>query len=152
MTKHAIGLYLLILHSTFSHAQQVYKWTDAQGKTHYGDVLPEGAKPATPPAVITIIKPTESQRAEALARAAKEKAQLQQQNEQAAASAAPSAAKEETAEPAAPANSNESCEAQWQKFNDSYACFDPYRLANGTIRAEGYEQCAEVKMPDKCKY
>ena len=40
-----------------------------------------------------------------------------------------------------------SCEEEWKKFHDSAACFARYRIANGSVKAEAYKHCVEVKQP-----
>lgn len=37
---------MVLVCSAQVQAQALYKWVDAQGKTHYGDQLPEGQKPS----------------------------------------------------------------------------------------------------------
>ncbi|HEY2190350.1 MAG TPA: hypothetical protein VGH48_17465 [Caldimonas sp.] len=39
------------------------------------------------------------------------------------------------------------CAAMRKRFADSQACFAPYRLANGAIRAEAYKRCRETPDP-----
>lgn len=48
------------------------------------------------------------------------------------------------------ADKNITCEEQWRRYRESLACFAPYRLVNGAIRAEAFKKCAEVKQPALC--
>lgn len=41
-----------------------------------------------------------------------------------------------------------SCQAQWRRFNEAYACLDPYRVKDGGVRAEGFEHCPVLSQPD----
>lgn len=45
----------------------------------------------------------------------------------------------------------ESCEERWRRYRESVACFAPYRLVNGGVKAEAYRHCKEVKQPEFCK-
>jgi hypothetical protein len=42
------------------------------------------------------------------------------------------------------------CEQEWKKYRKSQACFAPYRLVNGGIKAEAFKHCREMKQPDLC--
>jgi hypothetical protein len=42
------------------------------------------------------------------------------------------------------------CEKEWKKYRESEACFAPYRLANGGIKAEAFKHCTEIKQPKLC--
>jgi len=39
------------------------------------------------------------------------------------------------------------CEEEWKRFHESAACFSRYRNANGSVKAEAYKHCVEVKQP-----
>lgn len=46
------------------------------------------------------------------------------------------------------AGADNSCEAQWQRFNEAYACLEPYRIKEGRVRAEGFKHCPVLAQPD----
>lgn len=43
------------------------------------------------------------------------------------------------------------CKKAWKKYKKSQACFAPYRLVNGGIKAEAFKHCTEVKQPELCE-
>ena len=43
------------------------------------------------------------------------------------------------------------CKKAWKKYKESEACFAPYRLVNGGIKAEAFKHCTEVKQPELCE-
>lgn len=140
----ALPLLCLLSISVVTYGGEIYKWTDQNGQIHYGDSTAGSQNPnATtidwPNATIT-----GEQRQEADARLKREQTQLKQ-NVAPDESQAPS----QGASGATPTGAeHNSCEAQWKKYEDSYACFDPYRLANGGVKTEAFEHCTEEKMPD----
>lgn len=42
------------------------------------------------------------------------------------------------------------CEDKWMQYMKSQECFAPYRNANGSIKAEAFKHCVEVKYPADC--
>ena len=46
--RHVVLLLSLCLAPVLSHTQGVYKWVDAEGKTHYGSQPPAGDKGSEP--------------------------------------------------------------------------------------------------------
>lgn len=43
------------------------------------------------------------------------------------------------------------CREKWREYRESQACFAPYRLANGGVKAEAFKYCKEVKQPELCE-
>lgn len=43
------------------------------------------------------------------------------------------------------------CQEEWRKYRESQACFAPYRLADGGIKAEAFKHCTELKQPELCE-
>ncbi len=124
---------------------QVVKWVDDAGKTHYGDTVPDKYKRRAKPVTLTVDTPSEQQVQEAQARVRKDVAQ-------AGASASSPAAQALTGASgaSAPQGLDMSCEAQWQRYDEAYACFNPYRNANGSVKAEAFKHCTQVKAPEFC--
>jgi hypothetical protein len=55
-----------------------------------------------------------------------------------------------TPKPLSAAEKKARCEKEWKKYRESQACFAPYRLANGGLKAEAYKHCTEIKQPELC--
>lgn len=43
------------------------------------------------------------------------------------------------------------CEEKWREYRESQACFAPYRLVNGGVKAEAFKHCKDVKQPELCE-
>jgi uncharacterized protein DUF4124 len=61
----------------------------------------------------------------------------------------PRAATPPSPQPATARRDDDSCEAQKRRYQESLDCFAPYVNYNGSIKAEAFEHCVEVKQP-KC--
>ena len=130
--------------ATGVQSAEVYRWTDAQGRVFYGDRAPEGRRASAK--VVDVdepvhVRPKAPPRAAPLPRPS------------------PPAVRTEPAGAALigrsqslpkVADRDARCEAAWQRFDDSSACFAPFRMEGGKVRAEAYEQCETVMMPSDC--
>jgi hypothetical protein len=125
----------------------VYKWKDASGRVHYGDQPPV---PKAAPMKLIVDQPSEEE-----VRAARERLETMQAESEAraaerrAAQAANAQPPASAPGPAAPANET-ACEARWRAYEESVACFDPFRLADGSVRPEDMAKCKPVKRPEPC--
>lgn len=145
-------LFVSLAMSAFAQQGSVYKWTDENGRVHYGDRVSADRKTTAKPMIVTQDPPpTEAQRAEAQARLEKYRAKLKESSTEDPRTPEPPAAA--SAAPAASANKpgeKLTCQEAWKRYNDSYACFDPYRYGGGRIRPEAYQHCVPVDQPDPC--
>lgn len=125
-----------------AHAE-LYKWVDENGKTHYGDQVPERYQKKQQSLKVDKA-PSQADRDAALQRIQKEKnaANALKAQRDATAGAAGKPAKAA----AAPANET-ACQKEWRLFLDSKTCFQPFRTATGGIRAEAYQHCKEMDEP-----
>lgn len=133
-------------------AGNIYRWVDEKGMVHYGDTVPDQYKStATRKSELKDAQPTTSPGDEAAAQKARERARavLERKPEDAApppvnapAAGAPAADTTDT--------SNLSCEQQWARYNASQGCFAPFRNADGSVRAEAYQNCTQVPQPARC--
>src|SRR5689334_2465300 len=57
-----------------AHGGDVYRWVDGNGQVHYGDSVPDSQKRKATPIDTSSAAPTDSQRRDAEARVAREKA------------------------------------------------------------------------------
>jgi hypothetical protein len=130
----------------------IYRWVDEKGVVHYGDTVPDQYKStATRKSELKDAQPTTNPGEEAAAQKARERARavLERKPEEAApppvngpAATAPAAETIDT--------SKLSCEQQWARYNASQGCFAPFRNADGSIRAEAYDNCTQVPQPARC--
>jgi uncharacterized protein DUF4124 len=133
----------------------VYRWVDENGKTHYGEVVPEKYKQKSRRVDGTGPEVSGAQRQEAEERAAREKAKLEalQKSRDAKEDA-------QARSPTAPAaQAGDECE----KYLESLACFDKFSgtasnpspsggrvFHRGEIKPEAFEQCKVVPQPRGC--
>jgi len=123
----------------------IYKWKDASGKMQYSD------KPPAPNASSLKLNNDAPSAAEAQAARDRLEAMKAESASRAAARGAPTGAPADVNAKSAPADES-ACQAKWREYNESYACFDPYRLVGGGIRPEAFEKCKVVKQPSEpCK-
>lgn len=132
--------------------QHIYRWVDDQGLVHYGDSVPDKYKDKATRKpelkddhpVVDVDGTAKEQRARAQAREVIEGAPPGNPPVPASAAAPDS-------KPAAPSAGTLTCQQQWEQYNASQACFAPYRLANGGLRAEALEHCVAVPEPPRCE-
>jgi len=144
--RHRGGLALaLLLAAAPAAGAEVWKWVDAQGVTHYGAVPPDDAHTKAERIDLPDSGVTEADRRAAERRLADDKAEIRRAT---AGASAPRADVEGAVAPRAPAPAAvPSCEEAWRRYNESYACFDPYRYGAGKIRPEAYQHCREMPQP-----
>lgn len=142
-TRPLLSLAVALAFSGAAHAE-LFKWVDENGKTHYGDRVPERYQKQRK-ALQVQKAPSQADRDAAVQRLQKERnaadALTAQRNAKAEAAGKP-------AKPAAAAPANETpCQKEWRVFLEAKTCFQPFRTATGGIRAEAYEHCKEVAEP-----
>lgn len=125
-------------------ATEVWKWRDAQGVTHYGAAPPDDARTKAERVDLPDTRVSEADRRAAEKRLADEQAGIR-----AASDAAPPRGQRfpGLTLPAAAASAVPSCEEAWRRYNESYACFDPYRYGAGKVRPEAWQHCKELPQP-----
>jgi hypothetical protein len=136
-----------------AHGAEIYRWVDEQGRVHYGNSVPEAFRHKAKSVDTRGAEAGDAQRSEAEARLAKERAQLEalkQQRTKPPASPGrppPSPVKSPPAAASRASVSRSACEEQWKRYRESQACFAPYRLAGGGIKAEAFKNCVEIPEP-----
>ncbi len=127
---------LLVL--PIAHAGDVYKWTDNQGVTHYGDKPPVDPKLATKRMDLDVRALSEDEQKDVDARLAAARTKL-------TASGPPPLAASGIKSPFAvvPKPPESECARQWKVFNDDEKCWDPQHRFNADKAAhpERYEYC-----------
>lgn len=135
-----------------AEAAVIYRWVDAQGRTHFSDVVPEAYKRSAEPVDTGPNEPSPEQRREAQERAAQQKARAAEAttaspDAPAAQTPSPSPSGPTSKRPPVAPNADTDCETWRYLYNESLACFGPYRTARGTTKAEAYQHCTEVVAP-----
>lgn len=130
----------------------IYRWVDDQGRTHIADTVPERYKSVATKLDSKVVEPTARQRAEALDRAAKDRAKVAEL-EAAARQAQPPASAASAAPPRSATRRNPAagseCDRLWQEYHESQECFAPYQMGPTGIKAEAYSKCKEVRNPSQ---
>jgi len=120
---------------------EIYKWTDDNGRVHYGNSIPESQKNKITKTFKS--EPSSSGAQEPVSPAQK----LTPKNRSTVESASQSAAQSPPA-PAQPSTKKSKCEEAWRKYEESQACFAPYVLYKGRgVKAEAFEHCTVVPQP-----
>jgi hypothetical protein len=143
-----LGFVSIALFASAAHAADIYRWVDEKGQTHVSDTVPPQYKQRATKVDTSVSKVSEQQRAEAAARAAKEKAAVAGNNQQPDAAKSP-ATGELAADPkpgASGINDQRARCVEWRRsYEQSQDCFNQYRTVTGAIRSEGYQACTEVR-------
>lgn len=135
------------------HAADVYRWVDETGRVQLSDKVPEKYKNSATRIDTRQHELTPAQRAEAEARAAREKARAAEEAqrdakaraaEAAEARAAASAAAATTAKaPGKPASEATDCTTLRKRYLESADCYGPFSNSNGTRKPGAFEACGE---------
>jgi hypothetical protein len=119
-------------------AAEIYRWMDEKGKVHFSDSVPEKYKRSA--------TQTDSRRYELSEAQLREKAQQASRNAvvtQSAGSARPQGKQQA----AASEEKQPDCATLRRQYLESQDCFGRFRNVNGSIKAEAFQHCTEVKDP-----
>lgn len=152
-SKYICGLVFTALPLLAAYSAEVYRWTDKDGRTHYSNKVPDAQNSLAKPVDLSNARLSDADRRAALDRVEKEKSKLQKP--------APASDTTIVAAPPKPAptvvpqgpdfpSARRACEAEWTKYRESSACFAPFFQVNGSVKAEAYAVCTEMKMPALC--
>lgn len=125
-----------LLVSLLANGGELFRWTGKEGRVHYSDAVPAPQKGDAKKVDVTNARITDADRREAQARLDREKKMAAQRR--APATEAPPTNSIPTPVAAEFPKGKAACEAEWQKYYESYACFNPYRNANGAIKGEAF--------------
>ena len=134
----------------------VYRWTDAEGKVHYGEEVPAAFRKTARPVTTDVARPSADQVREAQERAAKEKALAASAT--ARTQPAPIAPPREPVPPVPrkrpdrlPDESTD-CATWARLYQESLECFGPFRTGRGGVKPEAFAQCNAVQEPpSRCR-
>ena len=129
----------------------VYRWVDDLGKTHYSEIVPPQYQGVAKQVDAPANSPTAKQRRDAQARAQKAKAKAgatdtYQQRLPASALPASAASSPVGKRPAQTPTEQTDCETWGRLYEESMACFGPYKTVRG-IKSEAFEVCNVVTEP-----
>jgi len=135
-----------------AHATDIYRWVDDQGRTHFADVVPERYKSVATKIDSKSSELSEGARAEAAARAARERTQAefeaaQRARSQAAKTAAPPLSTSTASQPPRNDSGETECDRLWRAYRESAECFAPYMRRRGGTRVEAYQHCQQLPSP-----
>lgn len=153
------GMFLL---AGSAGAADLYRWVDEEGRTHIADAVPPRYQGVAVRLDTSASEISESQRQEALARAAREK-QLVEERMQAAPPPAPPAVSMPPASRAGELRASDiseaECAAQIRAYRESQECFAQFTVSRrdgrhhrrAFVRPEAYNYCTRVPSPySKC--
>jgi hypothetical protein len=157
------GIALILSFAAFSfptHAAEIYRWTDENGKTQISDTVPPKYKSSAKRVDSKQFEVSPEQRRDAEARAAQtiRAADAATPASGAASAAAATTSPNASAQDAVPAGpmqaasaSSDDCATLQSQYRESQECFAPYLNTNGTIKPNAYAVCKVVVDPTvKC--
>jgi len=145
-----VALLLFGLLSLATYAADVFRWVDENGKTHYGDSVPERYKQKAKKLDSEGAEVTGARRQEVEARIARDKAIAESIMKAREAKLSGSQSSSAPSPNIAPADGNAGCAEQLKRYQESLTCFDAYRTKDGGVRQEAFQHCTEVKQPAGC--
>jgi hypothetical protein len=145
------GVSLAIASSVWAvtaHAKDLYRWVDEKGTTHIADTVPPEYRKNAKRIDTRASQVSESDRAAAAERAAREKAALDNR----AVPAQPQPRVGELVPASRPAASGldeqrARCDEWRRAYAESQSCFNSFGTVSGAVRAEAYQHCTEVPDP-----
>jgi len=139
---HTLASLALAVACGIASADDVFRWVDEAGKVHYGDQAPERYRSSQRKVQSNQAESTAADRSAAEAPTPRQKL------------APPSA---EPVPAGAPAIANQLrpspqvlCDAEWKRFLDSAACYGPFHVGRGGIRAEAVTACGPAVIAPSC--
>lgn len=137
-------------------ATSLCRWVDDSGRTHIAATVPERYKATATCTDSGRYEVPAAQRRAAQQRAEDEQARAKGSAAAPAAASAASAAPSVAAAASAPApkrpaqavTDQTDCATWWRLYEESLACFGPFRTTRGAVKAEAYEVCNVVVSPE----
>ena len=147
MDYRTLGALLVLLPFVANaRADNVYRWVDGAGRVHYGDSVPDAMKEKAQPVDVSGGRVQDEDRVAAQNRAARDKSLLDRLRNWREDAQPPQVATITGTRPSASSSVKLTCAQEWERFNRSGACFDPYRTRRG-VRGEAFERCTSIPMP-----
>lgn len=134
------------------HAASICRWVDENGRTQISDVVPDRYRSVAQCTSSRQHELSPGQQREAEQRAAEETSRARAQGEKPPAPQAPgpsvTAPAPEPKRPAETVTDTTDCPTWWRLYDESSACFGPYRTVRGGIKPEAFEHCNVVPSPE----
>lgn len=152
----ALGAACLVLLPSAAGATPVCRWVDDGGRTHVADNVPERYRATATCTDSQKYELTPAQQRAAQQRVADDRAKAAR----AAAVPAPRAASATASQPAARApgravkrpaevvTDTTDCATWWRLYDESAACFGPFRTTRGATKAEAFDVCNVIVSPE----
>lgn len=136
--KARIALLLLLAASAAAQAE-IYQWQDEKGRQYFGEEVPARYQKKAKPVQSGPLNLMKAQKVEP---------------SRTPAAAGPATASTGAPPPTTPSatgtSDEERCRVAQQRYLDSQACFARFRLSNGAVRPEAFEQCQDIAAPQGC--
>lgn len=140
------------------NARPICQWVDANGAMHMSDTVPPQYQSTATCTDSQKYELTDAQQAEADQRAAQAQSLLRKQGQGLPAPHPPPAARPAGAPPPViekrpieAVTDTTDCQTWWRIYDESGACFGPFKTTQGGIKPEAYDHCNEVQSPEmKC--
>lgn len=148
-----IAVIVFMCAAGLSNAADIWRWVDEHGRTHVADSVPERYKAVATKIESQKSQPSESERAAAVGRAAKDRERLaaleaQRVRDEAAQlpASSPGLAASSPAGKSSTGQAGTECDALWRAYYESQRCFAPYLIPGG-VKEEAFQQCKTVLSP-----
>jgi len=149
----ALGLF-----SPVARSASICRWVDANGRTQMSDVVPDKFKQSATCSDSRKYELSPGQQREAERRVAEQQIRMRDkiaQPPKQAASIAPGTTKEKSLpiakRPTELVTDSTDCQTRWRLYDESVACFGPYRTTQGATKPEGFDKCNDIPSPEiKC--
>jgi hypothetical protein len=146
-------LAVLLCAYSLAYANEIYRWVDENGRTHFGDSVPAKYKKSATRVDARQLEPTDAQQRQAaeragLERAAFERARARPAQEENARVPSRRIPPEQSAGAGPSGNANAlDCETAQRLYRESIDCFARYMTVSGAPRAEAFDHCKVILDP-----
>lgn len=142
----------LFLMSGSAQGKDVYRWTDERGTTHYADKVPKAYRGVARKVEIDVDAPAARKRAgENDDRGMPLVSSVPVPLAGSEAASAGSSGSSGASGSAGSDGSTPDCTSLRRQYWESQACFNQFRNANGSVKAEAFRYCREVQSPvERC--
>jgi hypothetical protein len=146
---------LLCLAAPAVQATAICRWVDESGRTHLADSVPDRYRAQARCTDSRQYELSPDQVRSAQQRAAEEQSGASERSARRAASTASApaptagaASRPAQKRPATVITEGTDCATRWRLYDESAACFGPFRTTRGGIKPEAYAVCNEVPRPE----
>ena len=153
-----IAAALLLLLSSGARATAICRWVDATGRTQIAEVVPDKYRKGAVCSDSKRFELSPLQRQAAEQQVANDKAKVRRAMATPPANGASSSSRPAGAasqpmakRPSEVVTAATECATWWRIYDESVACFGPYRTTRGATKAEAFDKCNVIDSPEpKC--